>query len=133
MPKWLTQSAFFYGIMPAPEQSGIHTVLDSQIFIVDKESFIAVFGYFLRRRALIDGNIQSVLALFALVNQPDVQFILVGVYTETPRAEEGHLFSAAAALVDDSVFSLVCIAHRISWFDFPIRRLSHDSIPIYLQ
>ena len=103
--------------MSAFEQGELGAILDRQGLVVGEKFLIQLRRDFPRRNPLINRDIQRVPAPAALVDQPDVQLILVGVDTEPPGADKGHLFSAPAAAADDPaafvLFFMFCIAHRV--------------------
>lgn len=74
--------------MIALEQRRVGAVLACQRLVVGKEALVELLRNLLRRDARINGDVQRMPALPALVDQPDVQLVLVGIDPEPPGIDK---------------------------------------------
>ena len=96
--------SFFQDKIFVFEQRGVRGIPQGKLLIVGEEALVQLFWYFLRRDPLIDRYIQRVLTLFALIDQPDIQLVLVCVHPKAPGGNKGHFFTAVPAFMDHSAF-----------------------------
>lgn len=78
--------------------------------IISQEGFIGCFGDCGTSLPLIDGEVERVLAVLTLVNQPDVQTIAIGVDAEFVCVSKVCLSAAARTAANDT--------KRFGWNDF---------------
>ena len=103
-------------IVPAFQEADIRGVPGGQLPVILQEPLIQLPWKLPRVDPLINGDVQRMPAPGALVDQPDVHFVFVGVHSELPGGDKGLLLPASAAAADDRVFRIIFIAYRISCF-----------------